>query len=828
MNYRAFKQHVLNTYEPVLALEHIFPLRVRKRIATILDIFIWIAVFAAGAVLAAEQDVLPESLSQAEVLVPFSGLIYGVLALLVALRIPFFLLSAFFYSHYFKALDTTLHEHGRGEPVHVSFEVAQILYYTPDADLTRGFAISSLGGQVLARCGIFEKERKALLTTQRAHITADSLEAEFQEDIRLSDYATLLFDADEALAQFLFSRELQRDDFIGAARWVERQGTQEARHIRFWSRDNLGRIPGIGKAWSYGQAYTLKRYGTDVRETPVYATSANATVIGEHELELLETTLVRAHDANAILVGEEGVGKMDIVARLARRIEHGGSLPPIEHKQVFVLDGDGLIANTKEKGIFEEEFRKLLNEAVHAGNIILVIKDLSGFIASARSLGSDIVSLLEPYLASPGIQIVATSGQGSFHELIEPDTRLMRRLETIRIEHTDESSTLRILEDAAFEAELHSGVFFTYPALVAIAESAGRYFPDGVMPDKAIDLLDEVVPAVVEQGKLVITQSEIMDLVESKTGVPVSGVKEEEKEKLLNLEAHLHERIVGQDEAVQAIAHAMQRARSGMRSQDRPMGSFLFLGPTGVGKTETAKVLARVFFGSQDNMLRLNMSEYSADNAVSRLLGSFETGKQGTLVSMLRAQQYGVLLLDEFEKTNSEVLDLFLQIFDEGEFSDAHGKKVNARDIIFIATSNAGSDLIWNYFQEGMNVSDKRDELINTIIERGIFKPELLNRFDSTVVFHPLSEEHTRKIARLMLGEVQERLRSKGVELVITDTLLDILVEKGYNPEFGARPMSRAITEIVEQTIAEKMLRGEIKNGEKVELTTDDLGSAPQ
>jgi len=302
-----------------------------------------------------------------------------------------------------------------------------------------------------------------------------------------------------------------------------------------------------------------------------------------------------------------------------------------------------------------------------------------------------------------------------------------------------------------------------------------------------------------------------------------------EKEKLLHLEDILHERIIGQEEAVSLISGAMRRARAGVRSPQQPIGSFLFIGPTGVGKTETSKALAEVFFGDEAAISRLDMSEYQTDDALARLIGSFEGGRTGALSKILREKPYGVLLLDEFEKTNQEVHDLFLQILDEGFFSDMKGKRVNARNIIFIATSNAGSDIIWDMVKRGEmsagggSASGVKDELVEEIIKRGKFKPELINRFDGVVLFHPLEIDHLVKIAHLMLTKLKKRLLGRGVDLVVNDALVNYVAKNGYDPVFGARPMKRIIQEKVEQAVAEKLISGELHKGSKMEFALRDL-----
>jgi ATP-dependent Clp protease ATP-binding subunit ClpA len=321
----------------------------------------------------------------------------------------------------------------------------------------------------------------------------------------------------------------------------------------------------------------------------------------------------------------------------------------------------------------------------------------------------------------------------------------------------------------------------------------------------------------------IVERSDVLALIEAKTGISTGDVKATERDTLLNLETILHQRIIGQDEAVTSISNAMRRARSDIENPERPMGSFLFLGPTGVGKTETTKALASVFFGKEESIIRFDMSEYQGDDSLARLIGSFGSGKQGVLSSKLREQPYGVLLLDEFEKTNTEVMNLFLQILDEGFFSDMTGKRVNARNLIIVATSNAGSDLVWNLLRDGKDLSANKDVIVNEIINRGIFKPELLNRFDGVILFHPLSTDNLQKIAVLMLKKLQTRLTEKGIELVVNDALLKAVISAGTDPQFGARPMNRAIQEKVEQVIARKIIAGEAPSGSRLELTEAEL-----
>lgn len=740
--------------------------------------------------------------------------------LMLGLWLVFALWYGYFTSFYFKDDDTVLPEFTM-RPPSIRFETAQLAtagFGEPVVD----FFVSRFGAEVLLRLGLPREDVLAFLKERKPPANVFEIAVADNEPVGLPEIAAALLRYDEALQHFLVSRKIGAPDFIGAAEWVSRIEAARKKRMRWWSKDALGRIPGIGKDWAYGEIMLLSRYAIPIALHPAYALAGKGA-LGTRETKEVERILSRGRESNVILVGEEGAPKLAPLVRLSREISAGTILPPLEHKRIFIFNGAPFVAAMKEKAIFETELMRLMSEATKAGNIIFVFDNFEKFCQGASALGSDALSLLDPFLISSNIQIVAITELGAFHQMFESNAKVQERFERVLMSEAGITGSLPVLEDEALRAERAAGVLFTYQALRATAESAERYFFEGVMPDKAIDLLLELVPKVKAAGKRVIVKEDVLELVSAKTGIAVSEATGEERAKLLRLEEILHERIVGQDEAVKAISGALRRARSGVSSEKRPIGSFLFLGPTGVGKTETTKALAQAFFGDENSIARLDMSEYQSGDALARLIGAFESGKAGVLASLLRERPYGVLLLDEFEKTSREVHDLFLQILDEGFFTDVFGKRVNARNLIIIATSNAGSDLIWKAEQEGKSLS--KDIVLTEIISRAIFKPELLNRFDGVILFHPLRGEHLKAIAKLQLQKLGKRLKEKGLELSITEPLVEYLVSVGQDPKFGARPMNRAIQEKVEQAIAEKMLRGEIEAGSRVELSAADLSS---
>ncbi len=793
----------LGIYRPAILLDAVLPKRPRSLFR---DIFGLISVLSFGFILVGIYFNL-------SFLSPFEYKVQGLFFISISFWLTLLLLEAFYNSYYFKDIIPVLDEDGlKGSSV-LTYEVAEIVYYTNSSDITAGFIFSPAGRRALFRLGLDNSALEHFLNFRKAKVFDKGLLFK-NPGVTLSSYFKTLLVADKELSQFLFALGIQEKECVGASEWVSRLEEKIKRKFRFWGKDNLGEIPGIGKSWAYGQTFNLKKFGEELE----HGISPEGTAV-QKEISELEGILSRSKGGNALIVADQGSGENDIIYGLVGKIKSGAILPTLENKIVFSINGSIVIETFGSKDEFESQFLNLMNEAVSAGNIILVFQDLPGFIENGEKIGSDTVGLLYPYLNSDKIQIIAIADKTRFHQKMEANSALMSVFEIIKLEERSEASVMFALEDEVIRIENQTGLFFTYRAVSGIAESASRFFSEGVAIDKAKDLLYEVPALMKSAKKTIVMREDILSLVELRTGVPKEGILTlDEKEKLLNLEKILHLKVVGQDEAVSAISNAMRRSRAGLRNNNRPIGSFLFLGPTGVGKTETAKALAEAFFGQSAPILRLDMSEYSGPDALTRLIGSFEGGKAGVLSSMLRDQRYGVLLLDEFEKTNREVMDLFLQILDEGFFSDMVGKKVNARNVIVIATSNAGGDMIFKMTEEGKDLSQNKNALIDSLVSSGQFKPELLNRFDGVILFHPLKNEHLKSIAGLLVKKLGSSLSEQGIKLMVTDDLINFLAKEGFDPKFGARPMMRVLQEHVEKILAMKLIEGVIQKGATVKF----------
>ena len=646
---------------------------------------------------------------------------------------------------------------------------------------------------------------------------------------------------------------------------------------------------------------TLDQYSRDL--TAMAADGKLDPVVGrEKEIARLIQILSRRTKNNPCLVGEPGVGKTAIVEGLAQRIISGMVPDSVKNKRVVVLDLSGMVAGSKYRGEFEERIRNVINEVRSNQGILLFIDELHTIIGAGGAEGAlDASNILKPSLSRGEIQLIGATTLEEYRKYIEKDAALERRFQPVTVEEPSEEETLEILKGLRPYYEQHHGVAIEDSALEAAVKMSVRYINDRFLPDKAIDIIDEAASKVRLGGyhampemdvlelklreiqndkekavkaadlsmakelqarqremeaeiagykekeerrnkrkKISVTESSVADIISDWTKIPVQRLTEGETRRLARLEKELHKRVIGQDEAVKSVAQAVKRGRVGLKDPNRPIGSFLFLGPTGVGKTELSKALAEAVFGSEQAMIRVDMSEYMEKHSVSKLIGSppgyvgYDEG--GQLSEKVRRNPYSVLLFDEIEKAHPDVFNILLQVLDDGHITDAHGRKVDFKQTIIIMTSNAGAQSIIEPKKLGFmsNQDEKQDydRMKSGVMEevRRLFKPEFLNRIDEIMVFHPLNKSHIKKIVNIMLKKLEKRCREQlEIELKITESVREFLAESGFDSKYGARPLRRAIQTKLEDPMANALLEGRIKRGEtfRIQLRQKEICFTP-
>ena len=748
-------------------------------------------------------------------------LITGIVLINIGIYIYSQLASFYFSSeYYFEKI--TKNKYSKDDVY--TFSAGRILYPGRKTDILHGFFDSKIGKLIFLRLGVNQKDARVFYNSQKIVINEEVPTPE-DEVLKIKDIAKYLYFKKPDFAKFLNNVGITDKEFLGAIDWVIYEIETKEYNSEWWRPEALAMTKSIAEDWSFGQTFLLDKYGRNLMTDKEVGSEAISFSARESEIGQIENALSKSVGSNAMLVGEPGQEKMQVVWSLCRNIKNKKIASALQNKKPILLIANFLISQCRDKNSLENQITKIFNEVVKAGNIILIIADFTELYKYAESLDIDFVNLLNPFLSSSSIQVIALADSSDFHQYFENNKVLINNFETVLVRPLNTEEIVQIIYAAALESEKKYKIFFTYQAIQELAESANYYFYNGISSDVAMNLLNEIAPWAKRSGYKFIDKDEVLEYIEQKTNIPTSSkMSSKEKDKLLDLENLIGKRVIGQKDAVLAVSNALRRAITGVRNPNKPIGSFLFLGPTGVGKTETAKALAYVFFGSEDNIMRLDMSEYQTDDAMEKLIGSFTTGKPGVFSSMIREKQYGVVLLDEFEKTNKEVQNLFLQILDEGFFSDMSGEKINTRNIIFIATSNAGAETIFAMVEAGKNPKDTQDEIIAEIVGKGLFKPELINRFDSTIIFKPLENTDLQQIAKIMLKKVADRMLEKGLTLNISNELVDYVVKNGSNKAFGARPMNRFIQDSIEGDIANLMLKGEAVSGKTINFSVDGNG----
>lgn len=632
-------------------------------------------------------------------------------------------------------------------------------------------------------------------------------------------FAKEILENQAQLEEFLKLHDLTLNDYQKIIQWEIGRMQTKAQQKKFWQWENLRRITPIGMQWRYGFTVNLDRYSKDLSQAD-YSEYSKARLVGRNEeYEVLNLILQRPDQNCALVVGNSGVGKTTLIHELARRIRSNEEIGAGQNSRILSLDLGRAISDAINRGHDVENFlRVLFFEAAYAGNVILVIEHLEHFLGKDGSaFHPDISVVLSEYLNLPQFQIIATSTQKEYHQMIEKEDQIVKYFEVIEMREPSEEESIAILL-LQLEKYESKKILFTYQAIKAVVRDSGRYNWQSPLPERAIDLaMDTLMFWEKKSDEQFITEKTVADYLSLKTGVPHGEIEGDERKKLLNLEEILHRQIIGQEEAVRQVAESLRRARSGIANSQKPVGSFLFLGPTGVGKTETAKALAKAYFGSEESMIRLDMSEFQTPSSIDRLLGSSHLGQVGRLVSQIKDKPYSLLLLDEIEKAYPEILDVFLQILDEGYVTDAFGEKINFRNAIIIATSNAGAALIKKMVEENRSADEIKKAVIDHAVENNIFRVEFLNRFEGVIFFKPLSGSELASVAGLELKKFARRLKKeKNIEVEFGSGVLNKVIEKGYDPIFGARSVNRYIKDSVEDIVARKIIAGEVAKGEKV------------
>ena len=576
----------------------------------------------------------------------------------------------------------------------------------------------------------------------------------------------------------------------------------------------------MNRAWTARPTPLLDRFAHDL--TDLAREGYAGFLVGHQgEANAVLRILNRATKNNVLLVGEAGSGKTTILEHVSWLITREEVPPKLFDKRLAVLDVGLLVAGAKNVGELQQRVVGVVDDILRAGNVILAIPEIHTLLTAGASEGVSISTVLGPVFSQGAFQVVGLTDAKSYHMLIEPHADFKNHFDTVEVAAIGAKDALQVLSARARALEEFEGIAISYPALKKTIELAERYVHDKLFPAKALDLLGEGVELAKRNRAPMLTDDMMAALVSERTGIPVSDVTQEESQTLLNLNAEIHKRIVDQEEAVNAIADVVRESRAGVRRQNAPVGSFLFVGPTGVGKTECAKALAEVYFKSAEAMIRLDMSEYQTRESVYRLIGSPEGGEPGQLTERMKHDPYSLLLLDEFEKAHANILDIFLQVFDDGRVTDASGTTIDFTNAVIIATSNAHSVFIMESLKAGKNPAAIAQELKDKLT--AYFKPELLNRFDDIIVFKPLSQQDITRIASMQLHSLFAQLeKDRGVMLRISDTALRQLAALGYNPEYGARPLRHVLRKKIRDLVAEEILKNNLVRGDSAIIDVRD------
>lgn len=615
-----------------------------------------------------------------------------------------------------------------------------------------------------------------------------------------------LINSNELTQKYLASRNLKSEDVVETYGWLVRLS-------RFINQPKPY-FGGIGRDWASGFTPTLDRFGQNISRTIEAGGGHFHTLAHDDVLDSVVHNLSQSSGSVAI-VGEVGTGKTGLAYSLAQRLLEGRD-ESLRYYQMISLDASTILSSAGNE--LEKIMLTLFGEAVHAGNVIIFLDEAKLFFGSGTG-AINISQILLPVLQNHSVKIIAAFTPVDFQQLKASNESLATTMAVINVTEPDKPLTMKILEDTALTIEARDRLLVSYEALMEAYQLSEQYMQDQAYPGKAINVLQQAIPYAENN---VMTAVSVQTAIEKTHGVKVSKAQAPEADALLHLEDSIHARMINQDRAVKVVASALRRGRAGVSSPNRPVGSFLFLGPTGVGKTELARSLAATYFGDERRMIRLDMTEYQNPEDVNRLLEGGGANNK-SLILAIREQPFSVILLDEIEKAHPNILNLLLQMLDEGQLTDQSGKAASFKNAIIITTSNAGSAEITERVAAGDGLETFERPLIDKLMSQGQFKPELINRFDEVVLFRPLNQAELAQVAKLMLAEVNKTLANQNVKVELTQEALDQIVRAGYDPQFGARPMRRVIQKMVENAVATRLLSNQAQAGSLIVLDTKDL-----
>ena len=659
---------------------------------------------------------------------------------------------------------------------------------------------STAGLFVLSRININSAELLQNANMKKITFAKESFES-FEEVI------TYLIKNNVWKDEFFNRKEITPEDLILAAGWWDRKQSEETS----FDEPYFGR-PGIALELTFGYTPVLNQFSVDLS----LPQSFSHRLIGRGQIvSRMERVLTAG--SSVLLMGQPGVGKKTVVLEFARRAASGELGREMAYKRVLEFDYNALLSNATDVNKKKTELAEILAEASSAGNIILMFRDIQRLI-NPEVEGYDFTDVIEGHLEKRALKIIAVSTNTEYERFIAGNLRIRKYLEKVEVTPPTKDEAMQILIDAAKRWELLTGLLITVSSLRHILDESDRYITEVPFPEKALELLDAVISLKEQQGGGILVIDDVNIVLAEKTGISFARLTGEEKKRLEKIEDIIHERLIDQDIAISLIGKTLRAKTVGVVKEDRPLGSFLFLGPTGVGKTETAKVLAKVYYGASENILRFDMAEYSGREGLERLIGSVSKNLPGALTTAIKNKPASLLLLDEIEKATKEIYNLFLSLLDEGIITDAFGKKIVCRHLFVIGTSNAGAEFVRQLVNRGISGEELQKSVVNHVLEKEIFSPEFLNRFDGVVVYEPLKPDDLVKIAHLMLLELAENLKKKNITLTLTDDTAQKLAKDGYDPAFGARPMKRILNIVLGDLIGRAILKGEINEGDKIKL----------